>query len=256
MRGVVRSWAFLRQPFWLFSHVFVGTMIVFCLWAMVWQIDRHGERRDLNATVAARLDETPLDNVGLLAALAAADDPGELEFVPVALDGEYLEGELVRVVNRSASGLPVEWVVVRLQLEDGPGVVVNTGYLAADEEAPLAPVGTVTVRGWLRTDEEKSLFGVNDDGASFRMPRLSVGAVESRTTDGVALAPGVWVQRADAAGAVSGPTAVPLPPPDGGPHRSYAVQWAIFGALTAVFYAAILRRRARDDGRDETISDA
>lgn len=224
-------------------------MIVFCLWAMVWQIGRHSDRVDLNATVAPRLDEAPLDNAALLASLAAVDDPAELEFAPVELVGTYLEDEVVRVVNRSSNGLPVEWVVVRLQLDDGPAVVVNTGFLAADEEAPAAPDGMVTVHGWLRTDEEKSLFGVNDDGASFRMPRLSVGAVEARTDDGVALAPGVWVQRADAAGAAPGPTPVPLPTPDNGPHRSYAVQWAVFAILTALFYAAILRRRSRDDAR-------
>ena len=256
MPGVVRSWAFLRRPFWLFSHVFVGSMIVFCVWAMVWQIGRHGERRDLNAVVATRLDQEPLDNAGLLAALVAVSDPAELEFVPVGLEREYLEADFVRVVNRSANGLPVEWVVVRLQLDEGPAVVLNTGFLGVDEEAPVRPDGVVTVRGWLRTDEEKSLFGVTDDGMSLEMPRLSVGAVESRTMDGVALLPGVWVQRADADGAATGPTAVPLPPADGGPHRSYAVQWAVFATLTAIFYAAILRRRARDDGRAETISGA
>ena len=231
-------------------------MIVFCVWAMVWQIGRHGERRDLNAVVATRLDQEPLDNAGLLAALVAVSDPAELEFVPVGLEGEYLEADFVRVVNRSANGLPVEWVVVRLQLDEGPAVVLNTGFLGVDEEAPVRPDGVVTVRGWLRTDEEKSLFGVTDDGMSLEMPRLSVGAVESRTMDGVALLPGVWVQRADADGAATGPTAVPLPPADGGPHRSYAVQWAVFATLTAIFYAAILRRRARDDGRAETISGA
>ncbi len=243
-----RSWSFLRRPFWVFSHVFAGSMIVFCLWAMVWQLGRLDERRETNAVVAERLDDMPLDNAAFLAATAAS--PGDqLEFTPVELTGVFVESELVRVVNRSAGGLPVEWVVVRFLLDEGDAVVVNTGYLAADEEAPVLTDDTVTLRGWIRPDEEKSLFGVNDDGESFRLPRLSAAAVDARTDDGLPLVDEVWIQRADVDGAVTGPTPVPLPSTDEGPHRSYAVQWATFAALTALFYGAILRRRAREEAR-------
>lgn len=252
---MVRSWAFLRRPFWLFSHVFVGSMIVFCVWAMIWQLGRLDERRELNATVAERLDQAPIDASTL--ASAAASMPEDLEFVPVELTGTYLEPSVVRVVNRSSNGVPVEWVVARFAAVDGPVVVVNRGFVPAADASPAAPDGTVTLTGWVRLDEEKSLFGVGDDGVSPQMPLLVAEAANARADDGTDVVSGVWVQRATSTPTDEAAVApVPLPTPDEGPHRSYAVQWAIFGTLTAIFYAAILRRRARDDGRDETISDA
>jgi len=246
---------FALRPVWILSHLFaIGAIVAFVLLG-AWQLDRHDQRAERNATVEER---TALPAVPLADALTeggcpewpdcssgAADD---LRFRNVSAEGTYGQ-EVLLVDNRSKDGLPGAWVLAPLQLDDGSVLVVNRGFQFNDAasgavEPPPSPAGTVAVQGYVAVWEGGSCgVRTDDSGDPVGMACLREDAAE--TAFGADVLP-VVVQAqlsepADAA--VLDP--VPLPELDAGPHRSYAVQWFTFATLAAIVYPLILRRKAK-----------
>lgn len=237
---------FALRPLWILSHLFALACVVAFVALGLWQLDRHDQRAERNATVAARADLTPVP-VG--DALAEADDPDALQFRTVSATGTYGDGDLL-VDNRSKDGLPGAWILTPLVLDDGTTLVVNRGFqfndggLVDPEPAPDGPValeGTATA--W---DGEGCGVRRDDDGRPVGMACLRRSAAEEAF--GGEVLP-VVVQRQTSDPAATDALA-PVPPPEleAGPHRSYAVQWFIFATLTAIVYVLILRRVARRVG--------
>ena len=234
---------FAFRPLWIVSHVFVAALIVLCLNLGFWQLHRHDERADQNAQVVAR-SEAPVAEFGEL--VSGVDGPESLRYRPVQVEGEYLSGADLLIDNRSNDGLPGAWVVTPLRTDDGTVVAVSRGFLrfeSGELNPPEPPSGTVSVTGtalpWvdgcgIRTDEAGSPVGASC---------LDRDAVESLA--GGTVAP-VAIQRTTSTPEDDGLTPVPLPELDSGPHRSYAVQWFIFGTIGLIGYPLVLRKVARD----------
>lgn len=236
------DWSFARKPFWLFSHVFAATVVVSFVLLGSWQLSRHYERAALNDVISAR-SKPP--------AAAAADvvdeDPAELDYRLVTATGIYVDGDLVRIANRSQGGLAGEHVVGLFRLDDGRLLLVNRGFVPLQErsEATGAPTGAVAIDGWLRLSAEKGWLGATDSGEGAVAPRLDVSAIGGRV-DGLLIP--VWLQLGrsdDGAATATFPDPVPLPELGGGPHLSYMGQWWVFATLGVMFYGAMLRRNAR-----------
>jgi cytochrome oxidase assembly protein ShyY1 len=237
---------FALRPLWILSHLFAVAVVVGFVMLGLWQLERHDQRADRNATVQARSD---LPSAPVRDALAPVDDPDELRFRTVTAAGTYGDRDLL-VDNRSLEGLPGAWVLTPLRLDDGTTLVVNRGFQFNDggsvDPAP-APTGTVELSGTVTTWEDDGCgVRTDDDGRPVGMACLRRSAAEE--VFGGDVLP-VVVQRQ-----VSDPPAadvlrpVPMPELDDGPHRSYAVQWFIFAAIVAIVYPLILRRVARGVG--------
>ncbi len=251
--GTTADWSFVRQPFWLFSHVFAATVILSFFGLGLWQLDRLAERRLANDVIEERTEETLF-----LDAVPPTVDGSELDHRAVSATVTVIDADLGRVVNRTSNGLAGEHVVAVVELEDGSAIAVNRGFvpLGLAESLDPLPTGPIEVSGWLRASVERGRFGAEDLGAGDVLPRFDTDAVAARLGRDL---PPVWLQLATVDGAAPGPTGSPealaLPPLDDGPHLSYAVQWFIFATLGLVFYGLLLRRRASGHRSTVTVVD-
>ena len=75
---------FALRPLWILSHLFAVAVVVAFVALGFWQLDRHDQRADRNATVEARAD---LPAVPVADALAEVDDPDDLRFRAVTAGG-------------------------------------------------------------------------------------------------------------------------------------------------------------------------
>ncbi len=234
----VPDWEFVRRPFWIFSHVFAISVVSLFVVLGVWQLQRLDERRQFNQLVEDRSSQPTA-----LSAVPAGDD---LDYRAVVVAGEFIDGDIVRVGNRSQGGAAGEHVIGVVELDDGSLLVVNRGFVPVNVEVELSPPpsGPVELAGWLRDSVTREGFGAVDEGTGTVLPRLDTERVSVRLGRPVA---SVWLQLAPSPSGPDDafPDPVPLPALDEGPHLSYAVQWFIFATLGAAFYVALLRRRSR-----------
>jgi cytochrome oxidase assembly protein ShyY1 len=243
---------FALRPLWILSHLFALACVVAFVLLGLWQLDRHDQRVDRNATVEARAGQPA---VPVTDALSEVDDADDLRFRAVSASGTYGARDLL-VDNRSRDGLPGAWILTPLTLDDGSTLVVNRGFQFTDGgtiEPEPAPEGPVAVEGTVTTWEGEGCgVRTGEGGEPLGMACLRRSAAEEAF--GAEVLP-IVVQRQTSEPAGSDALApVPLPELDAGPHRSYAVQWFIFATLTAVVYLLILRRVARRVG--ERVEDA
>lgn len=248
--GIVLDWSFARRPKWIASHLFAGSLIVLFIWAGFWQLSRLDQRREQNQAVFDRSTLEPVDVgealVGLDLDLGQVGALRELDYLAVVAEGRYLDGELVRVVNRSQNGVGGDWVVGLFETINGDQLLVNRGFADRGEEAAAAPDGQVVIEGWVRRSQTKDgFFGATDTGQGDRVPRLDVAAIGGRmaSPNQPELLP-MWMQVAGPATDLA-PDPVPLPPIGEGSHFAYALQWFTFAGMGLVVYTLVLRRRAR-----------
>lgn len=243
---------FALRPLWILSHLFAAACVVAFVGLGLWQLDRHDQRAERNATIEARAELPP---VPVADALAETDDPDGLRFRSVSAAGTYGDRDLL-VDNRSKDGLPGAWVLTPLVLDDGTTLVVNRGFQFNEEggiEPAAAPTGTVAIEG-TATPWEGEGCGVRTDEAGEAVGMACLRRSVAEDVFGGAVLPVVVQAQASDPPAADVLAPVPLPDLDAGPHRSYAVQWFIFATLTAVVYVLILRRVAHRVGEraDET----
>lgn len=243
------DWSFARRPAWLASHLFAVVAITACVLLGFWQLGRLDERQERNERVVQRTSQPEGSVAG---ALAGGATPEELDYVPVRDRGTYLADEQVVVRNRSQGGVAGSWVVAPLQTESGPTILVNRGFVPDVTASPgdvEVPGGPVEITGWLRRSQERGLGAAHpDEGRLAALARIDVPRLDAQI-GGADLAP-VWLQLGSQAPAPTDgwPDPVPLPGRDEGSHLGYAVQWFIFGALAAIVYPLLLRRRAAAGG--------
>ena len=232
---------------WIVGTVLVLAIVGGCLWAGLWQLRRLDERRDLNATVKERSARTvPLPEAG------PGTDPDDLAYRRVRLRGTYDASGEVLVRFRTRTGLPGYEVVTPLRTTDGVVVLVDRGWVPLQDgdrwpvPAMAPPAGETEVEGLLAAPESGSTrLDRREDGVGV------VAAIDARRLTDVAgggaeLYPAhllVAEREGDAGAGSSFPAPVPPPSLSEGPHRSYAVQWFLFGTVGIVGWALLLRRR-------------
>lgn len=256
-------YAFALRPRWLLSHLLVAALIATMIGAMFWQVDRLGQRQDRNARITARTDLGVVSIDELVPADFDAADVDLLEFRRVEATGEFSRGDEVLVRNRSLNGAPGTWALTPLRLDDGRGLVVNRGWLPAaikpdDDRAEVDPPdGIVTVVGYLRLSEVATGFQVPDPAAGrlASLARPDIARLDQQVD--ASLLP-VWLQVESFAGPADTDRGLPaqleLPPLSDGPHRGYAMQWAIFSLIGLIGYPMILRRVATTRAKERSVA--
>jgi cytochrome oxidase assembly protein ShyY1 len=245
----VRSWRFLISRRWL---LFAAVVVLLCYaawWLGQWQFHRLDDRKASNAIVRANEDRdpTPVGEVMAVGRGVADDD----EWHQVTATGTYDTDNTVIVRYRTRDGASGIDVVVPLVTTDGATLLVDRGWMAADNEGaspsdvPAPPTGEVTVEGWVRADA---------DGDSAKVDDHSTRAISSETI-GPAIGHDVYggfveLDTEDGQPA-TGLDPVELPELNNGPHFFYGLQWWFFGLLAIFGFGYLAWDEWRSQRRDE-----
>jgi len=229
---------FLVRPKWIATHLLVIALVVVMVNLGKWQLNRHNERKDFNATLVQRFDAPirPLDE------LLPNAKPQDIEWMPTAITGTYLQGEDIRMVNVSQNGVAGYNAVTPMLLEDGAVVLVNRGFLPLASAFPAAPSGEISLLGRIRASSERRTGAVSDPatGELTEVQRIDIDRLQQQI-DGE-LVP-VYVQLLKSSPAEA-PTLSTIVDPEfgNGPHLSYTVQWLVFALCAVGGWIALVRR--------------
>lgn len=244
---------FVLRPRWILSHLLAIFIVVACIVAGFWQLDRLDQRRSINARQAERSEQPIQPATALLDPSDGEDAVDDVELRPVEVTGTYQLDDQVTVSNRTFEGAPGYWVLTPLLTDDGVGVLVNRGWVPmsiGDSDRLIEadpPSGQVTVLGTLAASQERGSFGAVDssDGRLSRLARADVGRIAAQVD--YPLLPAYVTLDSQEPGQ---PDRIPVeiePVELGeGPHQGYAVQWFIFGTIAAGGYPLVLRKVARE----------
>ena len=203
-----------------------------------WQLNRHQERKDFNTTLVQRFDSPirPLDE------LLQSGEPADIEWMPTAITGTYLQGEDISLVNVSQNGAAGYDAITPLLLDNGSVVLVNRGFMPLADAFPPAPSGEVSLLGRVRASSERRTGAVSDPatGELTEVQRIDIDRLQQQI-DGE-LVP-VYVQLLKSTPAEA-PTLSTIVDPDfsNGPHLSYTVQWILFALCAAGGWVVLVRR--------------
>jgi cytochrome oxidase assembly protein ShyY1 len=228
---------FLLRPKWIAFTLGIALLVVIMVYLAFWQLRRLDEKKDLNLAVAERTTAPvgAIDDV-----LAEHPDAADAEWRPVLVTGEYERAGQILIRNRSLNGAAGSNVVTPLRLADGRFVVVERGFVPANASPGDAPAGPVTVEGYLRRTQRRGP-GDPATGMLTTMNKVDVPRIDAQV-DGDALP--MYVQVVASRPDDLGVDLIPAPPPNEGPHLSYAVQWFLFSAAAIVGYVLAVRKTA------------
>jgi cytochrome oxidase assembly protein ShyY1 len=228
----VRSLRFLVSRRWALFALTVVVLAYATWWLGEWQFHRLADRKESNAVVRANetRDAAPVADVLAPGREVREDDEWRL----VTATGTYATDDTVIVRYRTRDGASGIDVVVPLATSAGPSLLVDRGWMPADNrgadrgDVPAPPSGTVTVTGWVRADGTGDSTQVTD--ASTRaISSDQIGPALDREVYG-----GFVELRSEDPPAADALEPVELPELDNGPHFFYGLQWWFFGVL-AVF---------------------
>ena len=225
----MRSLRFLLTRRWILLAITVALLAVLAWRLGEWQFHRLEERKATNSIVEKNVAAAPVpvdDVLEVDGRVAAAD-----EWKRVTATGEYDAADTVLVRYQTRDGVAGVDVLVPLRTAQGPALLVDRGWLAAENRAaevsdvPAPPSGQVTVTGWVRVD---------GTGDSTRVSDNSVRSVSSSAI-GDALDLEVYGGFIDLDTESPAPeqalAKAELPDPSNGPHFFYGLQWWFFGLL-------------------------
>jgi surfeit locus 1 family protein len=221
--------------FGIFGLIFA----IVCVRLGIWQLQRLAERKQLNTELRSRAATRPVTLAELPKDTAAA------HFRRVAISGTYDYDHEFTLINRSRNGSPGVNIITPLKSAAGTAVLVNRGWV-------YAPDGmTVDLARWR---EPSTMEG--DGYVEFF--RKGIGAAKSsshprayRWVDSTTISQAVpYASRPYLVVLIDSthkgenvPPRVDVPPLDEGPHKSYAIQWFSFAAISIFGTIFYLRRK-------------
>lgn len=209
-----------------------------------WQVQRLAWKQGLLAELAAAQARPPIDapaNPLPFAHVTATGRfrPGAEAMLGLEVRGTVLGGSLIAVLDRPGA----------------PALLVERGWAPLDGGQVTRPEGEVTLNGYARFSDRRSLLAARDDPAGRRFYSFDAGAIARSLGAGDALPYALVVVVPAAPLAPSGLGSTPPPqrgpvpdaahgfPAPNNPHLGYAITW--FGlalAWTAIFLLWASRR--------------
>jgi cytochrome oxidase assembly protein ShyY1 len=216
-----------------------------------WQWHRHFDRVASNQRIEDALDAGPVP-VGSLTRPGARVDR-DLYYRHVTARGVFEADREVVVRRRTNADDRVGYhVLTPLRLDDGRYLLVNRGWVPADDrqtkfpEIPAPPGGEVTVTGRLMADQTTEASGIKDlDDLPDRQVMLISSESEAERLGAEVL--GGYVELVSPAPRAGSPELIPGPDHDSiGNHMAYAIQWWLFTAGVPVGWVVLVRRELRE----------
>jgi surfeit locus 1 family protein len=221
----------------IFAIIGIAFALV-CVRLGVWQLQRLVERKHLNAELRSRAATKPIRLEEL------PKDTGQSHFRRVFVSGTYDYDHEIILTNRSRNGSPGVNIITPLRSGSDTAVLVNRGWV-------YAPDGmTVDVRRWREPAQMNGEGYVeffrkgHGDAKSSTHPR-AYRWVDSMTISQAfpyAIRPYFIVLIEGTKRSDNIPPRLDVPPLDEGPHKSYAIQWFSFAAISIFGTIFYLRR--------------
>ena len=218
---------------------------IVCIRLGFWQLSRLSERRAFNRSLTARAETRPIPVTSL------PKDSGARHFVRVELAGNYDLANEIIVINRTRNGSPgVNIITPLLTPGSDTAVLVNRGWV-------YAPDGmTVDLSRWREPANLDGEGYVENFRTGTGEPRSKTHPRAYRWLDSsvskvfpYAVRPYFVVLMGDSGKTPENvPPRVPVPPLDEGSHKSYAIQWFSFAAIS-IFGTILYLRRKKNDAR-------
>ena len=213
----------------------------------VWQLSRHGERRDFNRLVASRVDSVPVPLEGLPADTALA------RFRRVRVEGTFDWAHQIVLASRSRNGSPGVYLLAPLRRAGtDTAVLVYRGWVYSPDAlrvdlARWREPDSATIDGfvlpWPTAPREGSPAVRGEPRALRWLDPESV-----RRLVPYPVAPYTIVALGDSV-VPNEPARLEVPPLDPGPHRGYAVQWFAFAAIALVGVVLLVRHELQRTAR-------
>jgi cytochrome oxidase assembly protein ShyY1 len=248
----VSGWRFLLSKRWAGYLALTVLFAVVCVFLGNWQLARRAEAQAEIQRVDNNWSAEPVPLDEALPTLDSFDE--SQKWLPVVMEGEYLQEDELLVRTRPRAGMPGFEVLTPLQLADGTVFIVNRGWLPtgsaqdAPDVVPSAPEGTVTVVARLKAGEP-SLAGRSSSGN--QISTIQLHEISDRLgTENYTGAYGLMISESPEA-TDPRPLAVIKPPRDEGPHLSYAFQWYVFAIMAFIGLAWAARQEFRTVNIDD-----
>lgn len=234
---------------WIIVHLMTLVIIGVCLSMASWQLGRLQERKAENARL---VEQTARPAAGLETLLpgagASSEEADGAEFRRVRAQGTFDPSEQVILQSRSHNSRQGNHLLTPLVLLSGEAIMVDRGWVPLPTTEVVlkesrAPEGRVTVEGVLLPTEKKGLLGVSDPppGEVTATPRVDLDRLAGQLP--YPLYPVyLRLQNQEPKNPADIPIPVPIPKPSEGPHREYAIQWALFAGTALVIYIGLIRR--------------
>ena len=210
----------------------VGCAILIALG--VWQLQRLAWKEGILAQISARLTDRPVP-------LPAAPDPARDKYLPVRVAGRFTGPGIDVLVSVKEGGAGYR-VIAAFQTEDGRRVLIDRGFLPADQRARPRIAATAALLGTLHWPDETDSFTPPPDAARGIWFARDVPAMAAQ----LQTEPVLIVARE-----ATGDGITPLPvDPRGIPnnHLNYALTWFSLAAVWAGMTGLLLWRiRHRTD---------
>ena len=257
---VLRRWAFLVKPQWLAFYVVVLAFAYLCFTVLApWQLGKNTKTSRENEQIASSLSQPPVPVTTVLPqqdSSALAD-----QWRQVSATGRYRPEAQVLARLRVHDGEPAYDVLTPFQVDGGPTVLVDRGFVKPDKGTAVPrfdppPSGTVTITAHLR-DSEKVTAGKDPFRGDGVQQVYSINTGQIAQVTGVPLT-GSYLQLVD--GQPGGLGAIALPHLDAGPFLSYGIQWIAFGIVAPIgvgyFVFAEIKQRRREKEQASPTDDA
>jgi surfeit locus 1 family protein len=207
----------------------------------VWQLSRLQERRQLNAELISRAETLPVDVSQVPA------DTGAAHFRRVKISGTYDFAHEIIITNRSRSGSPGVNIITPVRIDGrDTAILVNRGWIYSPDAM------TVDLSKWhepgVMSGEAyvENYFSLAGTALSPTHPR-AYRWMDRKSLDQAfpyPIAPWYLVLIGDSNHtAPNVPPRVEVPPLDEGSHKSYAIQWFSFAAISIFGMILYLRRK-------------
>lgn len=239
---------FLMSRRWaLFALAVV--LLAYLAWILgQWQFHRLEDRKERNTVIEQNEQRAPAPVQDVLAVGETVGTSDEWR--QVTATGTYAVEDTVIVRYRTREGESGINVVVPLETADGTALLVDRGWVPADNrgtstgDVPEPPAGEVTVNGWVRADAEGRGTTVTEQSTR-AISSSTIGEALDRELYG-----GFVVLASETPEAATPLLGVDLPEINNGPHFFYGLQWWFFGALAIFGFFYLMYdewRKARAD---------
>jgi len=210
-----------------------------CIWLGFWQIRRLHERQRANELLSSRRFAPEVELDALPADTAAA------RFRRVHVKGIYDHAQEIIYTLRGRNGSPgVNILTPVLRAGKDTAVLVNRGWVySADgtsvDTQPWREADTIDGHGWVETFPTKGPFAPPNPARPRSFRRLDRAQLVKVFPYPIA---NYYVVLTDSATSPSAPPRVEPMPLDEGSHRSYAIQWFSFAAISIIGLVIFVRR--------------
>lgn len=258
----MRRLPLLLRPSWLALAAVVLAFAYLCFTVLApWQLGKNTTTTRTNSQLehALTVDPVPLTTLLPHQDSSAPDD----QWRPVSATGRYRPEAQVLVRLRVIEGVPAVEVLTPFAVKNGPTVLVNRGFVRADDGGmrmpPIAPPPDteVTIMARLR-DSQGVIPGKNPFTENGFRQVYSINTDQIATLTEVPLT-GSYLQLMD--DQPGGLGLIALPRRDAGPFLSYGIQWIAFGILAPIglgyfAFAELRARRSEKAARGDAGADA